>query len=124
MESVSCQLQDMYKETITQSNLNKKSISSLDSRLTRLEEHTHRIVGLLERLPVLLPPETGLITGSDENEQSRRTVSLSDVEITGKRILKKRSFRAIFKQRMNYIGSLGVELELACNGGLYKTICI
>ena len=85
MESVSCQLQDMYKESISQSSTSKKAILSLDTRLTKLEEHTHRIVGLLERLQVVIPPETGVLTSCDERAQSARTVSLSDVEFTGKR---------------------------------------
>ena len=54
----------MYKESISQSNSNKKAISSLDTRLTKLEEHTHRIVGLLERLQVLMPPETETVTST------------------------------------------------------------
>ena len=82
MECVSCQLQDMYKESISQSNANKISISSLDTRLAKLEEHTHRIVGLLEKLHVLMPPAE---TGNDDHAQSGRTVSLSDVEFKGKR---------------------------------------
>ena len=86
MESVSCQLQDMYKESISQSNANKKSISSLDIRLTKLEEHTHRIVGLLEKLHVLIPPaETGSLTGNDDHAQFGRRVSLSEVEFKGRR---------------------------------------
>ena len=83
MESVCCQLQDMYKESISQSNSNKKAISSLDTRLTKLEEHTHRIVGLLERLQVLMPPESETLTNSDEHKETVRTVSLSDIEVTG-----------------------------------------
>ena len=86
MESVSCQLQDMYKESISQSNANNKSISSLDIRLTKLEEHTHRIVGLLEKLHVLTPPaETGSLTEKGDHAQYGRSVSLSDVEFKGRR---------------------------------------
>jgi len=78
MESVSCQLQDMYKESVSQSNTSKKSITSLDIRLTRLEEHMHKIVDVLHELA----PER---TPSDEQHASSgRTVSLSDVELTGK----------------------------------------
>ena len=69
MESVSCQLQDMYKESISQSNANKKSISSLDTRLTKLEEHTHRIVGLLEKLHAAMPQGTKSLT--DTNTHAR-----------------------------------------------------
>ena len=83
MESVSCKLQDMYKAFISNSNSNKKAISSLDTRLTKLEEHTHRIVGLLERLQVLMPPETETLTKSDEYKETGRTVSLSDIDVTG-----------------------------------------
>ena len=83
MESVCCQLQDMYKESISQSNSNKKAISSLDTRLTKLEEHTHRIVGLLERLQVLMPPETEASANSDKYKETGRTVSLSDIDVTG-----------------------------------------
>ena len=73
----------MYKESISQSNSNKKAISSLDTRLTKLEEHTHRIVGLLERLQVLMPPETETSANSDEHKETGRTVSLSDIDVTG-----------------------------------------
>lgn len=79
MESVSCQLQDMYKESVSQSNSGKKSISSLDIRLTRLEEHMHKIVDVLHELVASEPK-----TPSDvEPARSGRTVSLSDVEFTG-----------------------------------------
>ena len=78
MESVSCQLQDMYKESVIQFNSNKTLISSLDTRITKLEEQTHKIVGLLEKLC-----ETG-----DESKgghtRSARSVSVSDVELDGK----------------------------------------
>lgn len=79
MESVSCQLQDMYKESISQSNAGKKSISSLDIRLTRLEEHMHKIVDILHELA----PEPRATASDVERAQSGRTVSLSDVELTG-----------------------------------------
>ena len=80
MESVSCQLQDMYKESISQSNTGKKSISSLDIRLTRLEEHMYKIVDMLHDLA----PEPKTTPSDVERERSGRTVSLSDVELTGK----------------------------------------
>lgn len=83
MESVSCQLQDMYKESISQSNSNKKSISSLDTRLTKLEEHTHRIVGLLEKLHAAMPQGTRSLTDTNTHARAGRSVSLSDVEIKG-----------------------------------------
>ncbi|KAL9968654.1 hypothetical protein ACROYT_G020769 [Oculina patagonica] len=79
MESVSCQLQDMYKESICQSNTGKKSITTLDSRLTRLEEHMHKIVDILHELA----PEPRTLASDDERARSGRTVSLSDVEFTG-----------------------------------------
>ena len=80
MESVSCQLQDMYKESIIQSTANKKSVSSLDTRLTKLEEHTQRIVGLLENLSRAMPRETTI----KEHVPLGRSVSVSDVELKGK----------------------------------------
>ena len=80
MESVSCQLQDMYKESISQSNTGKKSISSLDIRLTRLEEHMYKIADMLHDLA----PEPKTTPSDVERERSGRTVSLSDVELTGK----------------------------------------
>ncbi|XP_074627353.1 transient receptor potential cation channel subfamily M member-like 2 isoform X1 [Acropora palmata] len=73
MESVSCQLQDMCKESVTQFNTNKTWISSLDTRITKLEEHTHRIVGLLEKL---------CATGEESkggHMKSARSASVSDV---------------------------------------------
>lgn len=81
MESVSCQLQDMYKESIIQSTANKKSVSSLDTRLTKLEEHTQRIVGLLENLSRAMPRETTI----KEHVPLGRSVSVSDVELKGSR---------------------------------------
>lgn len=80
MESVSCQLHDMYKETVSQSNSGKKSISSLDIRLTRLEEHMHKIVDILHELAA---PEPKTTPSDVEPARSGRTVSLSDVELTG-----------------------------------------
>ena len=80
MESVSCQLQDMYKESVSQSNTSKKSICSLDIRLTRLEEHMHKIVDVLYELA----PEPKTTPSDEEHASSGRTVSLSDVELTGK----------------------------------------
>jgi len=80
MESVSCQLHDMYKETVSQSNSGKKSISSLDIRLTRLEEHMHKIVDILHELATPKPKTT---PSDVEPARSGRTVSLSDVELTG-----------------------------------------
>lgn len=79
MESVSCQLQDMYKESICQSNTGKKSISTLDSRLTRLEEHMHKIVDILHELA----PAPKTLASDEERTRSGRTVSLSDVEFAG-----------------------------------------
>ena len=80
MESVSCQLQDMYKESVSQSNSGKKSITSLDIRLTRLEEHMHKIVDILHELAA---PEPKTTPSNVESARSERTVSLSDVELTG-----------------------------------------
>lgn len=80
MESVSCQLQDMYKESVSQSNSGKKSITSLDIRLTRLEEHMHKIVDILHEMAA---PEPKSTLSDVESARSGRTVSLSDVELTG-----------------------------------------
>ena len=80
MESVSCQLQDMYKESVSQSNTGKKSITSLDIRLTRLEEHMHKIVDILHELAA---PEPATTPSNVEPARSGRTVSLSDVELRG-----------------------------------------
>ena len=78
MESVSCQLQEMCKESVIQFNTNKTWISSLDTRITKLEEHTHRIVGLLEKL---------CATGEESkggHMKAARSASLSDVLLNGK----------------------------------------
>lgn len=81
METVSSQLQDMYKESVSQANSGKKSISSLDIRLTRLEEHMHKIVDVLHELAA---PEPKSTPSDVESARSGRTVSLSDVELRGK----------------------------------------
>ena len=80
MESVSSQLQDMYKESVSQSNSGKKSISSLDIRLTRLEEHIHKMVDILHELAA---PDPKTTPSDVEPARSGRTVSLSDVELSG-----------------------------------------
>ena len=78
MQSVSCQLQDMYKESVIQFNSNKSLISSLDTRITKLEEHMHKILGLLEKLC-----ETGNESKGGHTRLAR-SVSVSDVELNGK----------------------------------------
>lgn len=95
METVSSQLQDMYKESVSQANSGKKSISSLDIRLTRLEEHMHKIVDVLHELAA---PEPKSTPSDVESARSGRTVSLSDVELRGR--------HKPLSQRFSHEGSL------------------
>ena len=60
MESVSCQLQDMYKESISQSK-------SVDTRLKKLEEDLTKLLG-------------------DQHKPRSRLASLADIEVTGEKI--------------------------------------
>ncbi|KAJ7375644.1 Transient receptor putative cation channel sub M member 7, partial [Desmophyllum pertusum] len=77
MESVSCQFQDMYKESISQSNTRKKAADCLNTRLTKLEKHMHRMVEILHELM----PEPRTLTDDVEHAPSGRTVSLSEVQL-------------------------------------------
>ncbi|KAJ7363533.1 Transient receptor putative cation channel sub M member 7 [Desmophyllum pertusum] len=101
MESVSCQFQDMYKESISQSNTRKKAADSLNTRLSKLEKHMHRMVEILHELM----PEPRTLTDDVGHASSGRTVSLSEVQLANLDGHKPLS------QRLSYDGPQTKELE-------------